>query len=104
MVVFCRYGLARFSWEFEQKRMGKTGQPPLQADLVHPSAGEADFLVRLIAEMCLAGNFIGLRAKNAELVITGTMRGRSGCAANHIMALSVLGNRRICQINIAEAG
>lgn len=55
--------------------MGKICQPSLQADLVHPSAGETDFLVRLIVEMCLAGNFIGLRAKNAELVTADTMLG-----------------------------
>ena len=55
--------------------MSKIYQPPLQADLVPPSAGEANFLVRLIIEMCLAGNFIGLRAKNAELVTADTMLG-----------------------------
>lgn len=68
-------GLARFRGKVEQKRMNKTGQPPLQAGLIYPSAGETDFLVRLIIEMCLAGNFIGLRAKNTELVTADTMLG-----------------------------
>ena len=83
--------------------MGKICQPSLQADLVHPSAGETDFLVRLIVEMCLAGNFIGLRAKNAELVITRPVSGRTSCAVNHVMTIRVLGNRCVCQIDIAEA-
>ena len=83
--------------------MGKTGQPSLQADLVYPSAGETDFLVRLIIEMCLTSNFIGLRAKNTELVITRPVCGRIGCAVNHIMTMWVLGNRCVCQIDIAEA-
>ena len=83
--------------------MSKIYQPPLQADLVHPSAGETDFLVRLIIEMCLTSNFIGLRAKNTELVITRSVCGRIGCAVNHIMTMWVLGNRCVCQINVAEA-
>ena len=83
--------------------MSKTYQPPLQAGLIYPSAGETDFLVRLIIEMCLTGNFIGLRAKNAELVTADAVCGRIGCAVNHIMTMRVLGNRCVCQINIAEA-
>ena len=57
------------------KQRVESGWLPRQAGLIYPSAGETDFLVWLIIEMCLTGNFIGLRAKNAELVTADTMLG-----------------------------
>ena len=86
-------GLARFSWEFEQKRMSKTGQPPFQAGLIYAAAGEADFPVRFTGwggkAVCFTGDFIGIRTEDIKLVMTVSSELRFGTAARNIGAVAI---------------